>query len=157
MNSVAVHPARAAREIFDYMNNHYFDCYGGSAWTTRKDTVRNCTWCVYWNRIIFCCSKHFLFSETKSFNSKKGLFDFIFCRASEDKLRTTHTTFRSCLLARSFDPTTLIEVAVYSMGQRHECGFYRNRVSEFWPLAIEYKKYRLIQKKFDFIQYSYFR
>ena len=26
---------------------------------------------------------------------------------------------------------------VYSMGQRHECGLYRNRVSEFWPLAIE--------------------
>ena len=29
------------------------------------------------------------------------------------------------------------ENGVYSMGQRHECGFYRNRVSEFWPLAIE--------------------
>ena len=30
-NNVAVHPAHAAREIFDYMNNHYFDYYGGSA------------------------------------------------------------------------------------------------------------------------------
>ena len=29
------------------------------------------------------------------------------------------------------------ENGIYSMGQRHECGFYRNRVSEFWPLAIE--------------------
>ena len=34
---------------------------------------------------------------------------------------------------------------------------YRNQLSEFWPLAIEKKKYRLIQKKLDFIQYSYFR
>ena len=30
INSVAVHP-HAARGIFDYMNNHYFDYYGGSA------------------------------------------------------------------------------------------------------------------------------
>ena len=29
------------------------------------------------------------------------------------------------------------ENGVYYMGQRHECGFYRNRVSEFRPLAIE--------------------
>ena len=28
--SVAVHP-QAAREMFDYMYNHYFDYYGGSA------------------------------------------------------------------------------------------------------------------------------
>ena len=30
INSVAVHP-HAARGIFDYMNNHYFYYYGGSA------------------------------------------------------------------------------------------------------------------------------
>ena len=30
INSVAVHP-HAERGIFDYMNNHYFDYYGGSA------------------------------------------------------------------------------------------------------------------------------
>ena len=29
------------------------------------------------------------------------------------------------------------ENGVYYMGQCHECSFYRNRVSEFWPLAIE--------------------
>ena len=32
---------------------------------------------------------------------------------------------------------TMKTVIIYSIGQRHECGFYRNRVSQFWPLPIE--------------------
>ena len=35
------------------------------------------------------------------------------CRATENKLRTTHVTFRSCLKALNSHPTTLIEIAEY--------------------------------------------
>ena len=46
-----------ARGIFDY---------GSSAWTPRKDTVRNCAQCAYWDGIRFCVNQYFLLSETKS-------------------------------------------------------------------------------------------
>ena len=135
MNSVAVHP-HAARGIFDYMNNHYFVYYGGIAWTTRKDTVRNCTRCVYRNGIMFCCSKHFLFSETKSFSLKKVCWFHLPCRASKDKLRTTHNTYRSCLLAWSFDPTTLIEIAVFTPEHTRQICNWKKKGKKWGPTKL---------------------
>ena len=69
-------------------------------------------------------------------------FFFFFNIHTSDKLEIF---FDQSILVNGVDPWGVHrflgginhENGVYSMGQRHECGFYRNRVSEFWPLAIE--------------------
>ena len=70
------------------------------------------------------------------------LFFFFFNIHTSDKLEIF---FNQSILVNGVDPWGVHcflgginhENGVYSMGQCHECGFYRNRVSEFWPLAIE--------------------
>ena len=69
-------------------------------------------------------------------------FFFFFNIHTSDKLEIF---FDHSILVNGVDPWGIHrflggikhENGVYSMGHRHECGFYRNRVSEFWPLAIE--------------------
>ena len=69
-------------------------------------------------------------------------FFFVFNIHTSDKVEIF---FDHSILVNGVDPWGIHrflgginhENGVYSMGQRHECGFYRDRVSKFWPLAIE--------------------
>ena len=85
--------------------------------------------------------------EGRGFESRHQLFFFFFFFfpfniQTSDKLEIF---FDHSILVNGVDPWGVHrflgginhENGVYSMGQRHECGFYRNRVSEFWPLTIE--------------------
>ena len=80
--------------------------------------------------------------EGRGFESRRQLFFFFFFNIhTSDKVESFSD---HSILVNSVDPWGIHRflggkktVRVYSMGQRHECGFYRNRVSEFWPLAIE--------------------
>ena len=87
--------------------------------------------------------------EGRGFESRRQLFFFFFFFNihTSDKLEIffDHSSLvNAALMALTHGVYTVFltalinhENGVYSMGQRHECGFYRNRVSEFWPLAIE--------------------
>ena len=63
-----------------------------------------------------------MFDDDSRFERNTNRASFT-CRATENKLRTTHVTFRSCLLALNSHPTTLIEIAVYSYYVNYDdCG-----------------------------------
>ena len=75
--------------------------------------------------------------EGRGFESRRQLFFFFFFNIhTSDKLEIF---FDHSILVNGVDPWGIHrflgginhENGVYSMGQRHECGFYRNRVSEF--------------------------
>ena len=90
-------------------------------------------------------------SDGRGFESRRQLlffffffFFFSFNIHTSDKLEIF---FDHSILVNGVDPWG---VHRFLGGINHENGIY-------WPLAIEQKKYRLIQKKLDFIQYSYFR
>ena len=53
-----------------------------------------------------------MFDDDSRFERNTNRASFT-CRTAENKLRTTHVTFRSCFQALNSYLTTLIEIAVY--------------------------------------------
>ena len=75
MNSVAVHP-HAARGIFDYMNNHYFDVLE-AVLEQREKTLSEIAHDVYTDTgSYFAVASIFCFLKRNRLSIKKGLFDF---------------------------------------------------------------------------------